>query len=123
MVYNSFMENFSKKRGRPRKIPAEVLALHREVWPELTTERSLNNRNYACLAFAALGSGEERKYAYLVSLDGRRLRWTILTALGRLEDEDAIRVLAEHICEEQMKTQDALRFIRVMRRNAENGAL
>jgi hypothetical protein len=42
------------KRGRPRRHPRELIATLRIVYPELTTERSLQNYHYMVKAFDAI---------------------------------------------------------------------
>jgi hypothetical protein len=118
-------ENFSQnRRGRPRKVPETWLASMRDLFPDLTTERSLNNKWHLTQAFRALGRSQEECYQYLIDRGEReRMRTTILTALGRLGDqcesereaEVWIRETADHICRERMKTSDALEHIRDMR--------
>jgi hypothetical protein len=109
-----FMENFSKKRGRPRKIPADLLDSYQKLFSELTTDRSLNNVYHMTTATKALRKDEER-YRYLIDRNSGRMRKTILAALGRLQDEDTICEAADYICEERMKTDEALDFIRIIR--------
>ncbi len=112
------MENFSKKRGRPPKIPPGLLAGLRVIYSEYTSARSLNNMHYLQIAFAVLDDDRE-KYRYLLDRGGGRMRTTILTALGRLEDPDDIREIGAYVCEKRIKTAEALTLIRIVRRQLE----
>jgi hypothetical protein len=109
------LENFSKKRGRPRVIPEELMESLRGQWPDLTSDRSLNNLYHVLTASRALKADPE-KYTYLFDRASGRLRKTILAELGRFEEPEVIRELADEICETRMKTAEAvegLRFIRL----------
>ena len=111
------MENFSKKRGRPRKIAEWQEALIREAHPDVWTKRSLNNKYYLNRAFRVLGECEDPKYDYLLPCkENRSMRRTILYALGRCEYEEEIRKMADVICKNRSNTADALLFIKFMKR-------
>jgi hypothetical protein len=103
----------------------------RTLFSELTTRRSLNNRCHATHAVGFLHPervGED--YRYLFDPETGRMRKTILTALGRLSmdcetQEEAGEYVCEAaaICEERMKTAEALEFISDLRQLLRAGAL
>jgi hypothetical protein len=115
------LEKLSKnRRGRPRKISTAEVASLRATFPDMTTSRSINNAYYRQVAYRYLRPKEHgSKYDHIIDFTTGRMRRTILVALGRLADqcddereaEEWIRVAAEDICEERMKTSEALEFI------------
>jgi len=102
------MENISEipqRRGRPRiAIPETAIS-----------RRTALNRHYAMRAFEVLGIAElveDGDDTYLWLFTRRGPKWTILTELGRIEDESAMQMFAVHICRDELSTQQAVATIR-----------
>lgn len=116
-------ENISEKpkRGRPTVMgPMETRGL-KSIYQ--AGPRTLLNRHYMLRAMAALELGRDmvadNPYRYLFDIDVSnglgKMRQTILTELGRVEDDHLMRKLADVICEGRMPTQKAIAFIRSVR--------
>lgn len=112
------MENISEikknKVGRPKRY-AQLEHGLRVIYPELQTQRSINNMVYYTHAFGLLIKSNE--YSYLVDAEKQLVkRATIMTELGRVAmrysngDELALE-LARDICRHKLNTQKAIDFI------------
>ena len=120
------MENISEikknKVGRPKE---HALLEHgiRVIYPDLKTQRSVNNKIYYTHTFGLLIKSNE--FGYLVDTEKQIVkRCTIMTALGRVAmkysngDELALE-LAKNICKHKLNTQEAINYIN--RRRKANG--
>ena len=110
-------EKFSEKpkRGRPPAMPAEWerLMVRAGAFGDAKSRRSHVDFWYVCGAISALedtGHGFQEPYAWLVN--DKNIRKTVLAELGRIQDEEAIRLCAAKICELKPKTKDAVAMIR-----------
>jgi len=112
------MEKFSeKKRGRPKVLDGENEKVMESVYYDAKSRRSLLNKHYSLIAFRILTSDQKvlPGYEYLFGgndLNNANPKETILTELGRLKDPELIRVFAQKICEDKMKTKQAVQQIR-----------
>ena len=122
------MENFSdippkKKAGRPRKwtyFDAPSLALLRpDKWTAISRRTQINEelslRVYDALEMCTRMDKGDQKYDWLFRWkDGCKVQGmqTVIYALGRIEDYEGIKVLAGHICENKLKSKEALQFIK-----------
>lgn len=125
------MENFSKNkrgRGRPRKWtwvdPTNYL------WDDVEgmSRRTQVNLELDIRAEHALGffaDGDERQqnikkynwlFPYTPGGNRKQGKRTVLYELGRLDDDDQIRILAENICERKYSAKDANQYIREVKR-------
>lgn len=114
-------ENISEiKRGRPAVMDAETEALFicSGLFSKDSPRRSKMNVYYRQRAVSVLGGCD---YKWLVDermimLEGDK-HWkpTILTELGRIEDEDDMRAVAERLCEMKPTTRDAVLMVRSLR--------
>jgi hypothetical protein len=114
------------KRGRPRlqSDAGGEWAKHDRV--EDTTRRTDVNDRYRDYALSALWDIENNRilkpdYSWLLGGDYKESwRNTILTELGRWQNRDDIRELADHLCQEKPKTQDAIKRLRQARLGKES---
>ena len=112
-------ENISKKRrrGRPYSVftdandMREMIARCRDV----RTERSVANRLYYHHALSVIGGGRESDLHWLADVCTGRYRRTILTELGRIDDEDLLLDVALDLCQKKPKTVKAVSLIRQRR--------
>ena len=113
---NAITENISikPKRGRPYLFFTD--AADKREWkkhyPDVRTDRTLVNRLYSDRALSVLGDGRKPEYIWLADVKADRFKHTILTELGRVDEDDEIRDLAGFICEKKMSTSEAVSFIR-----------
>jgi hypothetical protein len=100
--------------GRPRQHSKIRIDTLRALWPELRTERSLQNRAYALDAWEILDRDEFR---YIVptreTCEAQGIPWVMLEKLGRVGCEDTIRALASEICQRKLTTREAVSYIRL----------
>jgi hypothetical protein len=61
---------------------------------------------------SALGDGHDLKFIWLAEAKANLFKFTILTELGRVVDDEELRDLAAFICEMKMRTSEAVSFIR-----------
>jgi hypothetical protein len=129
-------EKFSEKpqRGRPRVLEKDVEeALRRGVgFYKYATRRSNLNEFYMWKAFKALWSDNpegmaagKAAFAWFGDPDteGRLKRSTILTELGRLGDPEAMRRNARIICDQKMRTREAVVRLRQSRAKPQTGSI
>ncbi len=105
------------KRGRPAKILPDILKFIEDMCPELTTRRAREDMYYQLLAQQVLI--HDPAYKWLIDGDamqrgvpGATYRAGVLRELGRIEDEDAIRVVAGYACDLKLGNAAAVKFIR-----------
>src|SRR5579884_2340773 len=104
-----------RKRGRPVVHPEQLLNLASR-YSGASTVRGRQNFLYMTRAIRVLDY--EPDFYWLVgsrqeiSAGKKLLRNTILVELGRIEDEDDLRVMARQICEIKPRCKDALVMIR-----------
>lgn len=118
-------ENFSekKKRGRPRLFHPEYEKVIRRG-REYTDIRTIYNQEYETRAFTVLGLSPKNPPDFPFSWLGdeskievgksRRcgFRKTILSELGRIDNDSNLIEAAKEICRLKPKTQDAVKMIR-----------
>jgi hypothetical protein len=123
------MENFSenRRRGRPRVLSIEPENGCRRAGGmyQHASRRGNLNEFYMYKAFGALWpDGEDAgKQAFDWLRTGKRLKLTILTELGRLRDPDCIRRNARIICEQKMRTREAVVKLRGLRTERKTGSI
>jgi hypothetical protein len=86
------------------------------VAPHVRSERGKQNVFYWTRAVDALI--DDDRFAWLCSRNTASTgawKTSILAELGRFQDEDDIRFLAQRICTERMKTKDAVRYLQQIR--------
>lgn len=119
MTADTISEAASEKppRGRPRLMRGEYLQTSRAMWPELGTERALQDRHFALGAINALGGVvDERLTRWPYFFPGReRFRWSLLAELGRLLDSETIIEAATVLNAERPNVKDAVRRLRAFR--------
>jgi hypothetical protein len=111
-------EKFSKKKGRPARPMAAVIAgLYQD-----DGKRSQNNKAWMITALHALGFREAGNipaaYAWLLETTPAK-RWkrgTLLSELGRLGDPQLIQQVAATLCKQKPKVTDAVIMVRGYRR-------
>ncbi len=113
------MEKFSKKRrGRPKTWHDIELEAGRAFTTGLS-ERSARNGASGAIALYVLEKRRERialdtgiQLTWLIDEHTGRMKRTILTALGRIENFDWMAAVAARICRDRMKVSEALAFIK-----------
>jgi hypothetical protein len=130
-------EDSSKKRGRgrPRVIDEVSRALYEGlgVFSNISTGRGRQDvyyRQRACLALHITDPVASEPFRWLADIDlmrggeGKGWRPSILTELGRIDDEDQLRAVALEVCERKPGTREAIALIRRWRlgREGKGGA-
>lgn len=115
---NAITENVSinrPKRGRPYLLfdDANDKREWMKVNDDVRSERTVVNRVYYWHALSVLGDGPE--FLWLADAKASRFKHTILTELGRVDDDQELRDLARHLCEMQLNTSESVSFIRECR--------
>ena len=118
------MENISEKpkRGRPPKFSAEYMQSLAALYPDLRSKRGLIE---TALGMRALGllqklytadkTGNRWVEYYLDPQKRHIFHQTILSALGRIDDDDALITTAKVIATKRFKTADAIKEVRNVR--------
>ena len=109
-----------RKRGRP-PIMGEDIARHIDLTAggNVQTHRHKLNIYYQIRALSLLG--EDSHFSWLVDLPkakaGAKNAWKpgILSELGRIWDDEGLKIVALRICELKPKTKDAITMIRRVR--------
>jgi hypothetical protein len=119
------MENVSeiKRRGRPRVITGDnVSAVMMALGKPDATARTQQNKLYQLYAMKVLGLGQGQKrdpYPFLWKTDhateDTRVRWTLLTELGRFTHAETMRAVARKVCELKLSTRKTVVIIRRFR--------
>jgi hypothetical protein len=104
--------NGKRKRGRPPIIAPEMMAWARDCFPDVTSDRHQRNIAYMGKALCTLGGDPE--FSWITA----PAAWKpgILAELGRIDDDEAIRIIARKICEAKPLVRDAERAVREWRR-------
>jgi hypothetical protein len=112
----AIIEKFSKKRGRPAWAGKPMMAsLYHEHG-----ERSLNNMIAAGEASHALDFPKHDaalNWLFETTPAGRFKRGTLIAEIGRLQNPDLIKSVAEYICKEKPKVKDGVIMVRSYRRS------
>jgi hypothetical protein len=114
-----YSEN-KRRRGRPRVFSEEVENLFTRlgIGGECLTRRGKLNWWHAQMAVSALkdAPGLDWLFNWDQMLAGTgKVRWSILSELGRIQNGDDMRALAAQVCEEKPKTVLAVSMIREFR--------
>jgi|TARA_B100001964_G_C14051899_1_gene517404 hypothetical protein len=108
-----------RKRGRPPTFTPEYRALMKAFFPDVQTRRGMTNVLYQQQALGLLR--DDARFKWLVDKDkmiaGEPNAWkpSILAELGRISDEETLKVVALRVCEVKPKTKDAIAEIRRFR--------
>ncbi len=117
------LENFSEtpKRGRPRAFAPYTEALADILTGGLpATPRHRQNLLYR--QRAAVRLLDDNRFTWLIDREGKRVKSTILAELGRIEDEQQMREVAESLCSLRPSTSDAVALIRGFRGVQQKGS-
>ena len=103
------------KRGRPRLLMPEYEAELWNLYPPtgVKSTRGIQNKHYLCHAVGLVK--DDPRFAWIVDAKTDRVRSTILTELGRIEDDDDLLEMALLICESRASTRKAVAAIRQFR--------
>jgi hypothetical protein len=116
---NGITENISikPKRGRPYLFFTDANDKRecKKHYPDVRTDRTLVNRLYSDRALSVLGDGHKPEFLWLADAKTDRFKHTILTELGRVDEDEEIRDLAMELCERKLKTAAAIALIRTRR--------
>jgi len=85
-----------KKPGRPQFQYEDQLNGVKERFPEIKTRRGLQNKCYEINAKLAIKDEEGMEFLY--DRQNQTHKPSILSELGRLKNEDDIRLVAKYIC-------------------------
>ena len=103
-----------KKRGRPSSYSGEYVAILKSLFADVTTDRGIQNHYHKQVAFAIIREqSNPDDYLWICDLDQQnpKSKSTILAELGRCHHDDLIP-LALEICQQKMKSVEAVAFIR-----------
>lgn len=114
-----YSEN-KRHKGRPRCFPKEFEALWTGlgIGIDYGTRRGKLNRYYALTAMSALKDEPGLDWLYRwneMQVGTGKVRWTILSELGRVRDPDTMRDMAREVCEQKPKAAVAVSMIRELR--------
>lgn len=108
-----------RHRGRPRVIPHELEGPVSFIGPNVQTDRGRQNVFYRMRALDILSDLERFKWLCdeekIMANVPRAMKPTILTELGRFQDDDEMREVAGILCEHKPKTKRAVALIRLIR--------
>jgi hypothetical protein len=117
-----------RSRGRPRVHDRAILeGVYRERGLPDLTQRTKENLYYFAVGLVTLVDHRPlnpspkllKRWAWLLRPDGRNLypRKTIISQLGRIEDEHARGIFADRLCELKPTAREALRLLRLWEGN------
>lgn len=104
-------------RGRPRKYPREGLAIIQRHFPSTTRERTLHNWVYrydavkVLIGDAGSRANNVKRWDWLLRDDYPRK--TIVSQLGRVGNEQAIKIFADKLCELKPRAREAVKLLRL----------
>jgi len=112
-----------RPRGRPREIDRATLdAVYRELGGSHVTQRTKENSLYMVTALHTLCGDHPtsprpanlKRWAWLLRPDGNEThqRNTILSQLGRVSDERALKIFADRLCQLKPRASEAVRLLR-----------
>jgi len=87
------------KRGRPPAFDDLYHQTYKNIWPDIRTRRGITNKIYAIKGLAMVK--EMQGVGYIFNEADNTMKVSILTELGRLNDEQAAREAAAFICERE----------------------
>ncbi|MFL0197621.1 hypothetical protein ACJDU8_18920 [Clostridium sp. WILCCON 0269] len=109
------------KVGRPCKISDSLFKRYQMIYPDIRTRRGILNKHYEVTAYEVVEKMEDVKF--LVDRDNHTMKETILIELGRLENEEDIKIIARYICDtaksRKLTARQWVNFIRLVRRSKE----
>jgi len=108
-----------KKRGRPRSLSSEHLVALRRIFPENQTARSLQDVHFRIRACGLIEKASKAGATWTgwlfdpeeAATARKSYRRTILTALGRIKDDDDLLATAKKICELKPTAREARKMI------------
>jgi hypothetical protein len=121
---STFSEAASENpRGRPRVIPPDAEAFIRKLYPEVKSRRGLVDIWYRTMAMHRL-KDVPADTSWLYNEDACRRgdagAWqpSLLSELGRLDDDGLFVVAAAELCTWKPRTKDGVRWLREIRKAA-----
>jgi hypothetical protein len=116
-VSENVSENPGKpKRGRQPSLDATAMSMLRSWFPEIRTRRGQQNRWHALHALNVLDY--DPAFRWLVPSEEAihrgegSIRFSVLNEVGRIADDGELRAVAAVVCERQLKTREAVAFVR-----------
>lgn len=111
----------NKKVGRPRKINNEYFKMLRTLYPDIKTRRGILNKYYETVALQVIGKMKDT--TFIIDESKQVFKASILSEIGRLENEEDIKIVARYICNRAKKEKktihqwvNIIRFIRATRK-------
>lgn len=104
------------KRGRPPAFCQAQMNFYKGLFPEIRTRRGLQDRAYALQAYDVLK--DDRGFEWLCSTPEKinastgELQFSILGALGRITDPEALKAVAREVCRLKPSARRAVVMIR-----------
>ena len=103
--------------GRPKVFDSSQTAMVQDIYPELKTNHSLQNRMYMLRSMNLLRNSPD--YQWLWDRENHVIRQTILAELGRIDRDEDLLSMARQICGLKPKARDAILIIRAGRLKGE----
>jgi len=105
-----------RREGRPARFSDETMAYVATLYPEVRSRRGLVDIAYRIRACALLKDIAACHWLYDSegAKQGNDSAWqpSILTELGRIDDDDALLAIAMQVCARQPSREDAIHLIR-----------
>jgi len=105
-----------RREGRPARFSDETMAYVATLYPEVHSRRGLVDIAYRIRACALLKDIAACHWLYdsegVKQGDDSAWQPSILTELGRIDDDDALIAIAMQVCGRQPSRKEAIRFIR-----------
>lgn len=113
-------ENVSEKprRGRPKAYNDAIMNMLRHQFPEIETGRGLQNVDRMLEGMKVIRGDKRCKWLLdeeRIAAGEKAMRRTLLSELGRIEDEDDRLAMALRLCELKPSTRDGIGMIRRFR--------
>jgi hypothetical protein len=112
---NVIVSENKRPRGRPKVFDSSQTAMVQQIYPDLKTNRSLQNRMYMVRAMNLLRDSSDCKW--LLDRENHVIRQTILAELGRIDQDEDLLTMARKVCELRPKARDAILIIRTWRKS------
>ena len=105
------------KRGRPPVFDESYLASLKGIWPEIQSRRAIVNMAYSLRAYGVVGNDKRFRWLIDKKKGAKNIHgwWKpgILSELGRIENDDDLKMVAAHVCKLKPSTsREAVGIIR-----------
>lgn len=110
----------ASKKGRPR-IDDEYLKVLATTFPNVTTRRGLQNKNYAFNVWKILDLTPNEDFTWLLDKAAGHAnkphfcKWSVLAELGRINDQEVVMDLARQLCRLKPSVKESVAIVRRFR--------